>query len=132
MDSDTELSHWGFFYEPEPEMDDIEERNLDRDERAYHESQPTKDTWVTRTGERIPVREMTDSHLVNTIRMLRRQSDKYTYLEEMGGPPNGEMARDDWDWAVGQCAFLSRDEFFARIPTYPALLNEAARRKLKV
>ena len=29
-------------------------------------------TWITRDGREVPVREMTDSHLANSIRMMRR------------------------------------------------------------
>jgi len=28
--------------------------------------------WITRDGREIPVREMTDAHLVNSLRMMRR------------------------------------------------------------
>jgi len=36
--------------------------------------EPERDpTWVTKDGRRIPVASMTDAHLVNAIRMMRRK-----------------------------------------------------------
>jgi hypothetical protein len=52
--------------------------------------------WVTKTGEVINIADMTDSHLANTISMLRRKGfisnselEMYLYSE-----PNGEMAQE--------------------------------------
>lgn len=43
---------------------------------AYHESRAEQaladKLWLTRDGRVIPVREMTDGHLANSINMLRR------------------------------------------------------------
>ena len=36
--------------------------------------EPTKTIWVTKDGQSIRVKDMTDSHLVNTIRFLKRKS----------------------------------------------------------
>jgi len=33
---------------------------------------PTEDTWVTRKGKRILVKDMEDAHIVNTIKMIER------------------------------------------------------------
>lgn len=33
---------------------------------------PTEDTWVTRQGKRILVKDMQDAHIVNTIKMIER------------------------------------------------------------
>lgn len=35
------------------------------------------DIWTTRTGEKIPVKEMTDTHLLNTINMLNKNANEY-------------------------------------------------------
>ena len=45
--------------------------------------EPREGYWVTREGEEIAIRDMTDSHLRNTIRYLERtdQTDMYAYEE---------------------------------------------------
>ena len=43
---------------------------------AYYESRAEQaladKVWMTRDGRDVPIREMTDAHLANSIRMLRR------------------------------------------------------------
>jgi hypothetical protein len=41
----------------------------------------TKDVWVTKDHERIPATEMTDAHIINTIKYLerRKRTDVATY-----------------------------------------------------
>lgn len=51
------------------------------------------ETWTTKDGRRIPIREMTDQHLKNAIRFLER-NDPVDYL---GSPPTGEMASYYWE-----------------------------------
>lgn len=42
---------------------------------AAPEEEITRDSiWTTRTGERIAVKNMTDSHILNTLRVLREMS----------------------------------------------------------
>lgn len=99
-------------------------------------SAPTKTTWVTKDGERIPVREMNDSHLVNTIQYLRRiaqiQLIESTlaigqYLSD--DPPDGA-------WLAVIAAEhdlndMNADEFaLEAYPTFAAMLKEAEQRGL--
>lgn len=35
-----------------------------------------KIVWVTREGKQIPIKEMTDTHLCNTLKMLERQAEE--------------------------------------------------------
>jgi len=38
-----------------------------------------KDIWTTIEGEPIPVKEMTDSHLMNSLKMINRKGDNCVY-----------------------------------------------------
>lgn len=97
---------------------------------------PTKTTWVTKDGERIPVREMSDSHLVNTIQYLRRNAQIQLmestlaigqYLSD--DPPDGA-------WLAATAAEhdlngMDADEFaLEAYPTFAAMLKEAEQRGL--
>lgn len=42
------------------------------------ETQAKTEIWTTKDGNKIPVREMTTSHIQNTINLIKRR-DKYDY-----------------------------------------------------
>jgi hypothetical protein len=62
------------------DMADMErDRCLDDDdfenflEVSFNRPDPTRSVWVTREGVRVPIVKMSNRHLLNTIRMLRRK-----------------------------------------------------------
>lgn len=99
---------------------------------------PTKTIWVTRDGQRIPVKDMTDSHLINTIRLLRGNALPFKIGELKplshyiaNDPPDG--AYDAAMMEIDQLVEMDDDEYLsARIPTFDAMLAEAKRRKLEL
>lgn len=46
--------------------------------------------WTTKEGNQVPIKDMTDTHLVNTINMLERKSVEELELEEA-------IASYDWE-----------------------------------
>lgn len=57
-------------------------------------------TWTTREGDVIQISDMTDSHLINTLRMMDRKgfvpaTEVIEYLS--GSRPNGDAAMDAWE-----------------------------------
>lgn len=54
--------------------------------------------WTTATGERIDIRKMEYSHLVNTIRFLERLSETSPVL--VGGNDINEMDYDEQDTVI--------------------------------
>lgn len=46
--------------------------------------------WTTRDGKEIPIKDMTITHLQNTVKMLEREEiDWDTYLDALGGDWEG-------------------------------------------
>lgn len=99
--------------------------------------QPTATNWVTRDGQRIPVRKMSDSHLLNTIAYLRRVAEarRVSELFSVGGylashPPDG--AYDAASQAEVELEDMDTDDYLeATCPTFPAMVAEAEKRKLR-
>ena len=98
---------------------------------------PTKTVWVTREGECVKVSEMSDSHLLNTIRYLRRKAESQLvrsayrlgiYLED--DPPDGAY----WAAQAAEDELLNMepdDVLREDCPTFPAMLAEAKKRGLQ-
>lgn len=94
--------------------------------------------WITRTAHKIKVRDMTDSHLFNTIKMLERQAPSLhakqcLIIYGWANTLNGEMAQTVAEQEID--SFTKQDPlgyFKKEFPIYNSLLREAKRRKLKL
>lgn len=74
-------------------------------------------TWTMRDGTEILIRDMTDSHLRNTIKMLERNKHilkiKFIAREKYFGTPEGDHAEQ-----------ISDLEWLEQYTPYPHLINE--------
>ena len=85
-----------------------------------------KYVWTTKDGRKVPVREMTDSHLENTIKYLERvvhnaELNEAMFLEMMFD----RAAEDD---LIGRCE--SEDHECDMPPIYYILCEEKERREI--
>lgn len=95
--------------------------------------EPTKTKWMTRKGEIIKVRDMTDSHLLNTIAYLRRWGEAAKLnaeLDCLAHPFNEDtMAAFCCEQDAAVLAAMDVDDYLDEVvPTWDALLKEAERR----
>lgn len=93
--------------------------------------------WRSKDGREIPIVEMEDRHLINTIRFLRRNVLRYqcAQFSAMGSyvaqAPDG--AADCCESEANQLMDLSDDDYLAhRFPSFKTMLAEASRRKLEL
>jgi hypothetical protein len=84
--------------------------------------------WTTKDGTKIRIKDMTDEHLLNTIRFLDRKAQE---IKDNTCPPNfsGEMAQMCAEQAYDQLIEAETEDLF---PIYIDLAEEANRRKLEV
>jgi len=100
---------------------------LVKDEKIYGE------TWETREGKQIQIKDMTDAHIVNTIRCLEKYAnDKYfdALSAAASATTSGEIASY---YAEQECYTVFKDGpelFFPEI--YYSLQNEAGIRRLEI
>ena len=90
-----------------------------------HRKKPTKTIWVTKDGQPIHVKDMTDSHLVNTIRFLKRSSLNELY--SLSCMIQGEQASYMIDNMI---ATYEDDEVssYYNSPIYNTMIDEACKR----
>lgn len=96
----------------------------------------TKTIWQTRDGQRIRVKDMSDEHLINTIRMLHSNGAKMKRAHiaaaySVASGLQGEMAQFYADRDIDRMEATTLEEFLSQsVPTYDALMEEIEKRKL--
>lgn len=97
-----------------------------------------KNTWITKDGRRLKIKNMSNGHLLNTVAMLIRiapRAHRYTLCEaeNMLSMVSGEMAELALDQEVDQIADMDEEEFLRySVPCYETMVNEIDRRGLRV
>jgi hypothetical protein len=95
-----------------------------------------KPVWTTASGEDIPVQEMTDKHLLNTISYLENFAEraKLNIINEgyhMLSVVNGEMAEDAIRSGIEDAESMSPQEcLILNTPIYVLMIREAHKRGL--
>lgn len=86
--------------------------------------------WTCKDGTRVRICDMSDTHLLNTIRMLRRADRaelNSAYSVEM--TLQGEIAQD---CIARDIRDMEENPLEDRLPIYDLLTRDAERRKLKL
>lgn len=91
--------------------------------------------WRTCDGREVAIREMSDSHLRNTARLLLRSAwrlhlDRAMALAALSNFCNGEMAQIAIDEDVEAHQEIPPEDFIRR--RYTPIFRECARRKLNI
>jgi hypothetical protein len=90
--------------------------------------------WTCRDGRVVPIAEMGDSHLVNTIRYLERNRETIVFREvlrmgRMCSTFSGDGAMDAADMALDELLDEEYEDALSMcVPEYPALVAERDRR----
>lgn len=91
--------------------------------------------WTMKDGTKIRVCDMSDAHLVNTMRMLERgavkaQGQTISALYSVSCMIQGEMASMDCDNAIAQAEESDWTDYLP--PIYDKMVLDAERRGLKI
>jgi len=88
--------------------------------------------WTTRDGETIEVRDMSDQHLVNTIRYLRRSSAPFVMRKMLGVLSMLDQSDSDTVHMVAESELtnLMVDPMSALPSVYNEMVSEATSRGL--
>ena len=91
--------------------------------------------WTTRSGMKIRICDMTDQHLVNAIRCLRREAEKIRmrHVDEAAAAVdmvNGEMASYHAEQEFDEACMADAESYLPEI--YWDLLMDAERRGLEI
>lgn len=94
--------------------------------------------WTTKEGQHIPISQMTDRHLKNTIRMLKRtasarRENAIAILSAGTMQVSGDMALEALESELNMAESMDDEEFLEwSVPQYDELLKESERRGLEV
>ena len=83
-----------------------------------------KKIWETKDGNEIEIKDMSNSHLLNTIALLKRKANEGAEIVVCCG-----YSGDD-DYITGVTEWVEGQEYLETIPAYPWLIEEANKRKL--
>lgn len=92
--------------------------------------------WTCKDGTKVSIRKMTDSHLLNTIRFLRRRapvllgreiSAAWSVLSTL----QGDMAQFQCENDISRLEQTDPQEWIENMPELSAMLREAKRRNLE-
>ena len=95
------------------------------------------ETWKTKEGRTIKIRDLEDSHLVNIIRFIRVRagsfkealiSEAYSFASML----HGDMAQFAADQDINSMYEEPAEDLIEETPLFQALIKEAKKRKLKV
>lgn len=91
--------------------------------------------WTTKAGQVIPIRDMGDAHLANTLRLLhrcaKRRVERFTLSPNtFGGEMASESFFDAQQRALEEPEEAEESVLSSQVPQYAALVAEASRRGL--
>ncbi len=92
--------------------------------------------WTMADGQQIPIRDMTDNHLINAIRYFRRNAPSAMRKAENDGMAvascvSGEMAEYSIESDLHELREMDPEDFIEQtVPNWGSLLKEAEKRKI--
>lgn len=80
--------------------------------------------WTQKNGIEIEISQMSDSHLLNTIKLIEKKSDEGAEVVDVCG------YEGDDDFMTGDVYFVKGENYLNRVPEYRELIKEANERNL--
>lgn len=91
--------------------------------------------WMTKDGKKIKISDMSDGHLINSVRLLQRTVGKMRLGHQLSGFSilnfvNGEMAEMAIENALQQEMEMDDEEWLEYHTSYEELIEEAKKRDI--